>query len=162
MNPHCAIDYSNPTDTINNKSSIVYSQNYIYYASWAKLFQIKSWNTWPITSYITSLVITWGDIHKLKAINEIDLKFSWTSAECYIQLQAQVQENWTWITLRQWKNSDISKINHWLRIYSNMFLNPLWEFNTIRFKVNFIASNWTYSCSFYWLDLFGNIDVWTR
>jgi hypothetical protein len=80
-------------------------------------------------------------------------------SRCIIKLECDLNETWTYISLWQGINRDISWTNHWLKIQKSMFLNPIWDFNTIKFKVSFIT-NWVTSCRFYWLDLIGNQDVW--
>ena len=160
ITPKYIIDTTDLSDGINNRDCFTFNSGEVFYIQNAKLFKV--WWTWTTTttnSYIESLVFIWDNIRFEKWIEMIDLKFSWTTANCYLQLFIQIQESWTWIKLWEWKNADLNSNNHWFQLPKKSFLNPIWNFNTIRFKLNFV-SNWITQCKFYWLDLYGKQDIW--
>lgn len=142
------------------QDNIAYNENAIYYATADRLYKITAtWTAEATTSYIESLVFIGDNIRFEKEIDLIDFHFSWTSADCTIKLEAQLNENWTWLTIWSWKNWDISTTNHWLIISKNMFTQNLWVFNTIRLRVSFL-SNWIQTCKFYWVILYGKQNIW--
>ena len=149
-------------NTINQNtwiSAMDYNSNWLLFASNSKLYRtFGTPEAWAIVPFIESLVFVWDSIAYLKELNEIRVKFSWFSTQNII-VYCQIQENSTWIKLFEWNNTTISSINHWLKISKNKFLNPIWNFNTIRFRVEF-PHNWQAQWKFYWIDVFGNQDIW--
>lgn len=157
LTPKQIVDIIDQTEDI---SAIDYSTDWLVFASYTKLYK-NYWTaeTGTINAFIESLVFVWDSVLALKELNEIRLKFSWFSTN-NIVFYCQIQESWTWIKLFEWNNATISSINHWIRISKNKFLNPIWNFNTIRFKVEF-PHNWNPQGKFYWVDVFGNQEIWT-
>ena len=156
LHPKTIIDITNQSEMIN---SFDYNSLWMIFWSTTKLFN-NYWTpqSWTISNYIESIVFVWDNIQYEKTITEIILKFSWFSTQ-NIVLYCMIQENNTWIKLFDWNNNTISTQNHWVKIPSISFLNPVWKFNTIRFKIEF-PHTWTSQWRFYWLDLFGNQDIW--
>ncbi len=165
ITPKYTIDNS---DFTRSCELVVNSGTNIYYATGREFYEIQ-WTatTWILTTYIESTVFIGDNPRYEKTIEYVDFKFSHTTANCYIVLEATINETltwWTtwdpvWIKLWEGKNWDISTTNHGLKINKNIFLNPVWMFNTIRFKVSFV-SNWATNCKFYGLDVFGKQDIW--
>lgn len=156
LTPKYIVDVENQSNDI---SAFTYNNNWPVFASYTKLYRV-SWTPeiWAVIPFIESLVFVWDSIAFLKELNEIRVKFSWFTTQNII-VYCQIQESWTWIKLFEWNNTTISSINHWLKISKNKFLNPIWNFNTIRFRVEF-PHTWTAQWRFYWIDVFGNQDIW--
>ena len=139
-------------------SRFTYNADNVFYAVWTSLYtDVVISSASSITSYIESICFMWTNIQYEKAIESIILKFSGTSADCTIKLECKINE-WSWTEIWSGTNATISTQNHGLKIYKSMFLNPLWNFNTIRFKVSFI-SNGIAQCKFYGIDLFGSENI---
>jgi len=137
-------DSAAPTSNyISDSWNMAYSSNYTYYAVYKSLYKIWWTTTVDTTSYIESLFFTGTNIEHEKSIDMIVLKFAKTTANCYIRLEAQTQDNSAWIKLYEWNNVTIGWINQWCTIYNSRFLNNLWTFNKIRFKVSFISDGAT-------------------
>jgi len=151
-------EWINPLYWVSTVSNLSYWPNILAYTIWSNLYTVWWWNT-AQTSYLTSLVFTGSNVQSLKLIDELILKFEWATATSQIKLEAELNNDWTFIHLWTWDNSSITTRNLWLRLTSNLFLNPLWNFNTIRFKVS-ILWDWVTTVKWYWLDLIGKQFIW--
>jgi hypothetical protein len=140
-------------------SAIEYNENWLVFASFSKLYS-DVWvrETWNIDCFLESMVFQWTNIQYEKTITEIILKFSLFTTNL-LKLYVQVNENNTWIKVWEWTNNSISTQNHWLKIPKHQFLNPVWNFNTIRFKLE-APHTWNRQWIIYWLDLIGNENIW--
>jgi len=162
INPHYTIDEEDATNEI-QQPTFVDSWSFTYYATYKKLYRIFPTSTaYDMTLYADSLVFTWNNIENRKSIDNTILRFSGATATCKIKLEAQKQENWSWISLWEWINADINAENHWFVLYSQNFLNPIWNFNTLRFRVSFLTNWISTTCRFYWLDVNWKEDVWVK
>lgn len=160
IHPYCLTDI---TQNESITANIDYAEQDVFYSVFSKLFRLV-WNpqTWNHTCYVSSLFFMWNNIRYEKKADYIDLKMSWFTTETvkvYAQTTDEQLNNNTWVKLWEWNNSTISTNNSWLKINSQQFLNPLWNFNKIRFKVEFEKNQFS-SWRFYWLDLFGKQDIW--
>lgn len=159
LHPKLLIDNANQEDW--EIWAVDYSSRWLIFSSDSKFFTQTLWTTqaWDVLSYIESLVFVWDNIQYDKIINSIILKFSWFTTNL-VKFYVQLNENWTWIKLFEWNNNTVNSTNHWYKISSNTFLNPVWTFNTIRFRVEF-PHNWNNpQWKFYWVDLFGKQNIW--
>jgi len=155
LNPLYIVDITSQTTWI---TAIDYNSNWLVFASFTKLYRtFGTRETWSITCYLKSMVFVWDNIQYEKLIEEIILKFSWVTNT--LDLYVQINESWTRVHIWTWNSSSISTINHWIKIYKNMFLNPIWNFNTIKFQI-WLTHTWTASGRIYWLDLVGKQDIW--
>jgi len=159
INPIYSIDTTDIDDGIDGKQVFNYSSSWIYYSRATKLYT----STWTpesqaTNSFLESLVFVWDNIQYEKSIENLILKFSGLTTNNII-LYFQLDESWTWAKIWEGNNNSITSSNHWLKINKQMFLNPIGLFNTIRFKVEF-PHTWDAEWRFYWIDLFGNQNVW--
>ena len=159
IHPIQIIDIKNPTSSMR---SIDYSQNWLIFARWAKLYE-QFWTseaptTWTVDTYIESLNFIWDNIQYRKKIDNVIFKFTWFTTQ-NISFYVEINDSWIWIKIWEWNNNSVSSTNYGIKLPSNSFLNQLWNFNTIRFKA-IMSHNWTRQWKFYWIDLFGKQDVW--
>lgn len=139
-----------------NKNCFDYNSNYIVYSDWVNLYSNTPTSN-SITWYIESLEFRWTKEFYKKVIENAIIRFRWANDNCLIKVEAMINNNWTWITMYQWKNSDSSTDNFWVKLTSNNF--EIWEFNTIRLKVSWIWTLWN-TFKFYWIDLLIKEDIW--
>lgn len=151
---------------INSKDNwiwaIDYNQSWLIFASFKKLY-LQFWTpetptTWTVDTFIESLTFIWDNIQFRKKIDNAIFKFSWFTTQ-NISFYAEINNNWPWIKIWEWNNNSVSSTNYGIQLPSNSFLNQLWNFNTIRFKV-VMSHNWTRQWTFYWIDLFGKQNIW--
>ena len=137
---------------VNSNATIDYNSNYIIYAIWTTLYSNSFWTGVPINSYIESLNLKWDNIRIRKQIDYIEIKFKWATNNCKIKVDAQIDDSWTWQTIWEWINVDSTTNNYWVKLSNTNLINPIWEFNMIRFRVYF-ESDWVNTFKFYWIDL---------
>jgi hypothetical protein len=156
IHPKFFIDTAEPTVWV---WAIDYDSQWLVYTQSRKIFK-SNWTiqTWSVTPYLESMVYVWSNIQYEESISDFIFKFSWFTTQ-NIVLKAQIQENWTWITLFTGNNNSISTQNHGLKIPANILANAVWKFNTIRFRVEF-PHNWTAEWRFYWLDIILKENIW--
>lgn len=158
LHPRYLIDFANQSGEI---KAITYNSLGLVFSSNTKLLNSYSstlWQTWSVDAYLESLTFIGDNIQWRKTITSITCKFSWFTTN-NISLFVEIDASGTWIKLWEWNNTSVATDNMGVNIFPNMFLNPVWNFNTIRFKV-VCTHTWNPQWSFYWIDLFGNQEVW--